>query len=100
MMPPLPPPQIVAGEGNTHSTSANSSPAASLYAVYRVLKARASLDRPPPAGCMGGKDGKGDGNDNGGNAGSGSQELDPTLDCDGPPLPPPKQGCNSNKDRG
>jgi hypothetical protein len=40
------------------------------HAVCRVLKARALLDRPLPAGCAGGKDGKGKDGDNGGNADS------------------------------
>ncbi len=59
MVPPPPPLPLVSGEDDAHSTSANSSPIASVYPVCRVLKAHALLDRPFPACHAGDKDGKG-----------------------------------------
>ncbi len=61
----------VGGEDDSHSTHANCSPTALVHAVWRVLKARRLLDRPLPASCVGGKDGKGDGGNNDGDASGG-----------------------------
>jgi hypothetical protein len=71
MVPPPPPPQSFGGEDNARSTSPDSSPNELVYPVFWVLKAHTLLDRPLPAGCAGGKDGKGDGVDDGGNTGRG-----------------------------
>ncbi len=70
-LPPLPPlPPLFGGEDGFRSTNANSSPTALAHAVFRALKARASLNQPLPAGPAGGKDSKGYGGDNYGNASS------------------------------
>jgi hypothetical protein len=64
--PPLPPPPSVGEEDDACYMNANSSPATSAQAVCRALESRASLDRPLPAGCAGGKGGDDDGGTNGG----------------------------------
>jgi hypothetical protein len=81
MVPPTP-----GGEDDTRSTSTDSSPTVLANAVCQTLKARTSLDRPLPAGCVGGKDGKGNGSNGDGDAGGSNQELDHSPDWDGPPL--------------
>ncbi len=48
LSPPLPP--LVSREDNARSTSANSSPMASVYAVCQALKSCTSLDRPLSVG--------------------------------------------------
>jgi hypothetical protein len=67
---------------------ADSSPTALAHAICQALKACALSDQPLLASCTGGKDSKGNSGDDNGNAGRGGQELDCTLDWDGPPLPP------------
>ncbi len=87
---PLPPlPSLFSGEGGTRSTNAKSIPIMLAHAVCRALKSCTSLDRPLPAGCASGKDGIGNSGNKEGDAGGGGQELDHTLDQDGPPPPPP-----------
>jgi hypothetical protein len=95
MVLPPPPMPLVVREDDAHSMSTDSSPIALVYAVCRVLKARALLDRSLLAGRAGDKDGKGDGGDDGGNAGGGGQDLDCAPDWDGPPLPPPSSGMTA-----
>jgi hypothetical protein len=70
MMPPLSPPQLVGGKDNTHSTSAVSSPTLLAHAIYRALEACVLSDQPLPAGGTASKEGKGDGGDDNGNAGT------------------------------
>jgi hypothetical protein len=90
--PPLPP-LLVGREDDADSTNGNSSPAVLAHAVCQVLKAHRSLDRPLPACPVGGKDSKGNGGDNNGNADSNCQEVDRSPDRDGPPLPPLSGGA-------
>ncbi len=99
VLPTLPPPPLIGGEDDVHSTNAISSPTALAHAVCQTLNARALSDRPLLAGHVGSKAGKGDGGNNDSNAGGGSQELDCAPDQDGPPLPSPipKWRRDSNK---
>ncbi len=67
--PPLPPPPplpLVGKEDDACYTNTDSSPATSAQAVCQALESRASLDRPLPAGCAGGKGSDNDGSTNGG----------------------------------
>jgi hypothetical protein len=57
MPPPLPPPPPLSDD----ACYTDSSPATSAQAVCRGLESRASLNRPLPAGCAGGKGGDDDG---------------------------------------
>jgi hypothetical protein len=86
MRPPLLLPPSFGKEDDTCSTHTNSSSTTSAHAICRVLKAHALLVWPLPASPVGGKDGKGDSDNNDGNAGSGGQELDCATDWDGPPF--------------
>ncbi len=86
VLPPLLLP-LFSREDNACSTNVDSSLTLLVHAICWTLKAFVSLDRPLPAGPVGGKEGEGNGSNNDGNAGSGGQELDHTPDWDGPPLP-------------
>jgi hypothetical protein len=63
---PSPPLLLVGEEEDACYTNANSSPATWAQAVCRALESRASLDRPHPANCAGGKGSNNDGGTNGG----------------------------------
>jgi hypothetical protein len=64
--PPLPPLPLVGKEDDACYRNADSSPPMSAQAVCWALESRASLDRPLPASCAGGKGGDDDGGTNGG----------------------------------
>jgi hypothetical protein len=66
--PPLLPLPLASVEVDACYTNTNSSPATLAQAVCRALESCTSLDRPLPAGCMGGK-----GSDNDGSTDDGSQ---------------------------
>jgi hypothetical protein len=99
MVPPLPPPPLLFGsKDNACFRNSNSSPTALVHIICQALKAHASLDRPLPAGPVGGKDGKDDGGNDNGNTGSGGQELDHAPDRDGLFLPPPSGGTTATRE--
>jgi hypothetical protein len=83
-------PPLFGGEDNVHSMHTVSRPTVLVHAVCQALKAR-----PLPAGPVGSKDAKGNGNKDNGDTGGGSQELDHALDQDGPPLFTPRSGMTA-----
>ncbi len=66
---PPPPSPTFGREDNACSTNVNRSPTTWAHAVCQGIKARASSDRPLPAGRAGSKVGKGNGGNDDGNAG-------------------------------
>ena len=83
-------PPLFGGEDNVHSMHTVSRPTVLVHAVCQALKAR-----PLPAGPVGSKDAKGNGNKDNGDTGGGSQALDYALDQDGPPLSTPRSGMTA-----
>jgi hypothetical protein len=76
-------------EDNAHSMHANSGPIKLVHTVCWALKACTSLNRPLPAGPMGGKDGEGNGsNKKLAMPAAAAKKLDHAPDLDGPPVHP------------
>ncbi len=83
---PLPPPPPSVGkEDDACYTNSDSSPTTLVQAVFRALESRASLDRPLPASCAGGKGGDDDGGMDGGSQSRIAHRI-------GMVLPSPTQG--------
>jgi hypothetical protein len=84
-MPPPPSPPSVGKEDDACYTNADSSPATLAQTVCQALESRASLDRPLPAGCAGGKGSDDDGRTDGGGRSRIAHQI-------GMVLPSPTQG--------